>query len=191
MFNLHKSLRSLLGEDKDKKRTVDKVPVVIDPKLTKVLHPHQVEGVKVNWVLVDLAFSSSAQFLYKCTTGMLVENQYGCIVADEMGLRKTPQCIALLRTLLKQPHPGKPSVEKGVVASPSSLVKNWANEFGRRCNVLRACEVDLSSEMAGKRCCDSFGSWRKGKQSRTNKESWTMGLRSGEKRDATRYAVLV
>ena len=48
MFNPHKSLRSLLGEDKDKKRAVDKVPVVIDPQLTKVLRPHQVEGVKVN-----------------------------------------------------------------------------------------------------------------------------------------------
>ncbi|KAF8238582.1 hypothetical protein L208DRAFT_245124 [Tricholoma matsutake] len=115
MFNPHKSLRSLLGEGKDKKREVDKVPVVIDPRLAKVLRPHQVEGVK---------------FLYKCTTGMLVENQYGCIMADEMGLGKTLQCIALLWTLLKQsPHPGKLSIEKCIIACPSSLVKNWANEF--------------------------------------------------------------
>jgi len=28
------------------------------------------------------------QFLYKCTTGMMVENQYGCIMADAMGLGK-------------------------------------------------------------------------------------------------------
>ncbi len=47
MFNPHKSLKVLLGEDKDKKATVDKVPVVIDPRLSKVLRPHQVEGVKV------------------------------------------------------------------------------------------------------------------------------------------------
>lgn len=47
MFNPHKSLKDLLGEGKDKKK-VDKVPVVIDPRLTKVLRPHQVEGVKVN-----------------------------------------------------------------------------------------------------------------------------------------------
>ena len=46
MFNPHKSLKDLLGEGKDKKK-VDKVPVVIDPRLTKVLRPHQVEGVKV------------------------------------------------------------------------------------------------------------------------------------------------
>ncbi|KAJ7449904.1 DNA repair protein, SNF2 family [Mycena latifolia] len=115
MFNPHKSLKDLLGEGKDKKNKVDKVPVVIDPRLTKVLRPHQVEGVK---------------FLYKCTTGMLVDNQYGCIMADEMGLGKTLQCIALLWTLLKQsPHPGKPSIEKCIIACPSSLVKNWANEL--------------------------------------------------------------
>ncbi|KAL0063734.1 DNA-dependent ATPase protein rad54 [Marasmius tenuissimus] len=115
MFNPHKSLKALLGEDKGKKEKVEKVPVVIDPRLTKVLRPHQVEGVK---------------FLFKCTTGMLVDNQYGCIMADEMGLGKTLQCIALLWTLIKQsPRAGKPSIEKCIIACPSSLVKNWANEL--------------------------------------------------------------
>lgn len=47
MYNPHKSLKALLGEGKDKKQKADKVPVVIDPRLTKVLRPHQVEGVKV------------------------------------------------------------------------------------------------------------------------------------------------
>jgi len=62
---------------------------------------------------------------------MVVENQYGCIMADEMGLGKTLQCIALMWTLLKQsPHPGKPTIEKCIIACPSSLVKNWANELG-------------------------------------------------------------
>ena len=62
---------------------------------------------------------------------MVVENQYGCIMADEMGLGKTLQCIALMWTLLKQsPHPGRPTIEKCIIACPSSLVKNWANELG-------------------------------------------------------------
>jgi DNA repair and recombination RAD54-like protein len=62
---------------------------------------------------------------------MVVENQYGCIMADEMGLGKTLQCIALLWTLLKQsPHAGKPTIDKSIIACPSSLVKNWANELG-------------------------------------------------------------
>ena len=47
MYNPHKSLRTLLGEGKDKKETIPKVPVVIDPRLSKVLRPHQIEGVKV------------------------------------------------------------------------------------------------------------------------------------------------
>jgi DNA repair and recombination RAD54-like protein len=52
-------------------------------------------------------------------------------MADEMGLGKTLQCIALMWTLLKQsPHPGKPTIEKCIIACPSSLVKNWANELG-------------------------------------------------------------
>ncbi|KAJ3869935.1 DNA repair protein, SNF2 family [Lentinula novae-zelandiae] len=115
MFNPHKSLKVMLGEGKDKKDKVGKVPVVIDPRLSKVLRPHQVEGVK---------------FLYKCTTGMMVDNQYGCIMADEMGLGKTLQCIALMWTLIKQsPHASKPSIEKCIIACPSSLVKNWANEL--------------------------------------------------------------
>lgn len=46
MYNPHKSLKALLGEGADKAK-IDKVPVVIDPRLSKILRPHQVEGVKV------------------------------------------------------------------------------------------------------------------------------------------------
>ncbi|KIY43331.1 hypothetical protein FISHEDRAFT_53250 [Fistulina hepatica ATCC 64428] len=115
MYNPHKSLRELLGENNKDKVKQEKVPVVIDPQLSKVLRPHQIEGVK---------------FLYRCTTGMIVEGQYGCIMADEMGLGKTLQCIALLWTLIKQsPYTGRPTIEKCVIACPSSLVRNWANEL--------------------------------------------------------------
>lgn len=48
MYNPHKNLRSLLGEDMKKKEKAQKVPVVIDPRLAKVLRPHQIEGVKVS-----------------------------------------------------------------------------------------------------------------------------------------------
>ncbi|QRW14445.1 DNA repair and recombination protein RAD54 [Ceratobasidium sp. AG-Ba] len=117
LFNPHKSLKELLGGGKETQSTVaPKVPVVIDPKLGKVLRPHQIEGVK---------------FLYRCTTGMTVEGQYGCIMADEMGLGKTLQCIALLWTLLKQSPrgAGRGTIEKCIIACPASLVKNWANEL--------------------------------------------------------------
>lgn len=58
MFNPHKSLKDLLGEGKDKKNKVDKVPVVIDPRLTKVLRPHQVEGVKVSKDSISITHKS-------------------------------------------------------------------------------------------------------------------------------------
>lgn len=47
LYNPHKSLKELLGGNKRKKQNT-KVPVVIDPQLSKVLRPHQVEGVKVS-----------------------------------------------------------------------------------------------------------------------------------------------
>ena len=51
-------------------------------------------------------------------------------MADEMGLGKTLQCIALMWTLLKQsPQSGKTTIDKCIIACPSSLVKNWANEL--------------------------------------------------------------
>ncbi|KAK0521742.1 DNA-dependent ATPase protein rad54 [Tilletia horrida] len=111
----HKSLADILGLKKAKSTIKPKVPVLVDPRLAKVLRPHQVEGVK---------------FLYKCTTGLTVENAHGCIMADEMGLGKTLQCIALMFTLLKQsPIAGKSTIEKCIIVCPSSLVRNWANEL--------------------------------------------------------------
>ncbi|KAF3490512.1 DNA repair and recombination protein RAD54 [Arthroderma uncinatum] len=111
---MHKSLAEILGI----KKNVDerpKVPVVIDPRLSKILRPHQVEGVK---------------FLYRCTTGLVDKNASGCIMADGMGLGKTLQCITLMWTLLKQsPEAGKPTVQKCVIACPATLVGNWANEL--------------------------------------------------------------
>ncbi len=90
------------------------VPVVVDPLLTAVLRPHQREGVK---------------FMYDCVTGIQIADNYGCIMADEMGLGKTLQCITLLWTLLRQSPDCKPTIEKAIIVTPSSLVKNWANEI--------------------------------------------------------------
>ncbi|KAJ2906313.1 DNA-dependent ATPase protein rad54, partial [Coemansia aciculifera] len=114
-----KSLKSLLGlggggGDGDGEQQ-QQVAVVVDPALGRKLRPHQVDGVK---------------FMYNCVMGRIYQNAQGCIMADEMGLGKTLQCIALLWTLLQQsPVAGKPTIEKCIVACPSSLVKNWANEL--------------------------------------------------------------
>lgn len=112
---VHKSLAEILGLKKKVDEERPRVPVVIDPRLAKVLRPHQVEGVR---------------FLYRATTGMIDPKANGCIMADEMGLGKTLQCIALMWTLIKQsPDAGKSTIQKCVIACPSSLVRNWANEL--------------------------------------------------------------
>ena len=51
-----------------------KVPVhvVVDPMLSKVLRPHQREGVK---------------FMYDCVTGVTIPDSYGAIMADEVTSR--------------------------------------------------------------------------------------------------------
>ncbi|KAJ8279404.1 hypothetical protein COCON_G00064700 [Conger conger] len=92
------------------------VHVVVDPVLGKVLRPHQREGVK---------------FLWDCVTGRRIGDSFGCIMADEMGLGKTLQCIALMWTLLRQSPDAKPEIDKAIVVSPSSLVRNWSNEVGK------------------------------------------------------------
>lgn len=92
------------------------VHVVVDPILSKVLRPHQREGVK---------------FLWECVTSRRIPGSHGCIMADEMGLGKTLQCITLIWTLLRQSPECKPEIDKAVVVSPSSLVKNWYNEVGK------------------------------------------------------------
>ncbi|KAI8350196.1 SNF2 family N-terminal domain protein [Mortierella sp. GBAus27b] len=120
-----KTIAEILGIEVQQE--LPKVHVVVDPVLSRVLRPHQVEGVK---------------FMYKCTTGAVMPNAFGCIMADEMGLGKTAsssidatlslklQCLTLLWTLLKQsPAPNKGSIEKCIICCPSSLVKNWANEI--------------------------------------------------------------
>lgn len=114
---VHKSLAEMLGivkNPEDELSRFPNVPVVIDPRLGKILRPHQVAGVK---------------FLYRCTSGLMDADAKGCIMADEMGLGKTLQCIALMWTLLRQSPRGKKTIEKCIIVCPSSLVRNWANEI--------------------------------------------------------------
>ena len=57
------------------------VDVVVDPHLSRHLRPHQRDGVI---------------FLYQCVMGFHLEMGRGAVLADQMGLGKTLQCIALI-----------------------------------------------------------------------------------------------
>ena len=80
------------------------------------------------WTLICV---QGVKFLWDCVTGRRIPDSFGCIMADEMGLGKTLQCIALLWTLLRQSPDCKPEIDKAIVVSPSSLVRNWYNEVGK------------------------------------------------------------
>ncbi|EHB16386.1 DNA repair and recombination protein RAD54B, partial [Heterocephalus glaber] len=91
------------------------VDVVIDPHVVHHLRPHQKEGII---------------FLYECVMGMRMNGRYGAILADEMCLGKTLQCISLIWTLQCQgPYGGKPVIRKSLIVTPGSLVNNWRKEF--------------------------------------------------------------
>ena len=55
--------------------------VVVDPHLARHLRPHQRDGVR---------------FLSGCVMGFDSELGCGAVLADQMGLGKTLQCIALI-----------------------------------------------------------------------------------------------
>jgi DNA repair and recombination RAD54-like protein len=147
MYN-KKSLNELLGisnSNEDPTSKFPNVPVVIDPKLAKILRPHQREGVR---------------FLYRCTAGLVDARAKGCIMADEMGLGKTLQCLTLMWTLLKQGPRGKRTIEKCIVVCPSSLVRNWANEIDKWLGVgsLNSLAIDGKSQK-GSSIGDSIENW--------------------------------
>lgn len=92
----------------------DIVDVVIDPFIGCSLRAHQIEGVR---------------FLYECVMGLRDFAGNGAILADEMGVGKTLQCITLVWTLLKQGPLGTPVAKRILIVTPGSLVKNWKAEF--------------------------------------------------------------
>ncbi len=101
------------------------------------MRPHQKEGV---------------QFLYKCVTESAVL-QRGAILADDMGLGKSLQTIALLETLLKQGPQGIPTVKKALVVAPSSLLDNWRAEIRKwvgEASTVKAIILGTSSSTTSK-----------------------------------------
>lgn len=91
-------------------------------------------------ILVIFFFCQGVKFMYDCVTGVQIPGSFGCIMADEMGLGKTLQCITLLWTLVRQGPEAKPTINKGIIVCPSSLVKNWFNEINK-VNYYQGCKL--------------------------------------------------
>ncbi|KAA6401408.1 MAG: putative DNA repair and recombination protein RAD54 [Streblomastix strix] len=107
--------------------------VVLDPVLTSVLEPHQIEGVR---------------FMLSCITGGpgVETGSGGCILADEMGVGKSLQAISLIWTVLKQSALGVPLVRKVIVVCPLSLIQSWKVEFKKWLGIYRVHVAYISSE---------------------------------------------
>ena len=100
--------------------------VFVEPFLAVKLRPHQKEGVK---------------FMYECLAGKRIQDQYGCILADSMGLGKSLQAVSLLYTLLRKDAPYQSYARKGIIVAPATLVGNWKQEIQKWLGPSRLCPV--------------------------------------------------
>lgn len=129
------------------------VEVIVDPLLSRLLRPHQREGIKFMYDCImnlDRGSNSEIQDETKdlTSTNVLLDKDLdinGCILADEMGLGKTLMTISLIWTLLKQtPYchgrninisqsgvPLEGYFKKVLIVCPVTLIANWKNEFSK------------------------------------------------------------
>ncbi|KAH3900716.1 related to DNA repair and recombination protein RDH54 [Saccharomycodes ludwigii] len=124
------------------------VDVIVDPKLSNMLRPHQREGVR---------------FMYDCLMGIKSPDISSCLLADEMGLGKTLMTITLIWTLLKQtPFPSSKKcsqrnlsleghLKKVLIVCPVTLIMNWKKEFRKWLNLNRIGVLTLSTKNSPER----------------------------------------
>ncbi|KHJ45305.1 protein, SNF2 family [Trichuris suis] len=101
--------------------------ISLDACWSKVLRPHQLEGVR---------------FLYKCISGLNDLGQQGAVLADEMGLGKSVQCAALILTLMKRVGT-QPLVNRVLLLAPCSLLTNWKNEISKWTKVDKCSQAQV------------------------------------------------
>eukprot|EP00002_Diphylleia_rotans_P029425 TRINITY_DN5995_c0_g1_i3.p1 TRINITY_DN5995_c0_g1~~TRINITY_DN5995_c0_g1_i3.p1 ORF type:complete len:786 (+),score=126.90 TRINITY_DN5995_c0_g1_i3:409-2766(+) len=118
-----------------------KVPIVVDPILSKCLRPHQKEGVR---------------FMFECLSGLRNPEYTGCILADDMGLGKTLQAITVLWTLLRQGFDGYPIIRKAIIVCPCSLVSNWLKEMYKWGIPIQAVAVDKPTRAECQKCIEDY-----------------------------------
>ncbi|GCE98567.1 helicase [Zygosaccharomyces mellis] len=134
------------------------VEVVVDPMLSKLLRPHQRDGVKFMYDCV-MGLARPEDGIDTASTSLTLENDsdiQGCILADEMGLGKTLMTITLVWTLLKQtPMASKVTCSQNgvplhglcnkiLIVCPVTLIANWKREFGKWLNLSRIGILTLS-----------------------------------------------
>lgn len=150
------------------KSTRADVDVVVDPMLSKLLRPHQRDGVKFMYDCV-LGLARPEHDVEDESKSLILEKDsdiQGCILADEMGLGKTLMTITLIWTLIKQtPMASKVSCSQNgvplqglcnkiIIVCPVTLIANWKREFGKWLNLSRIGILTLSPQNNSER--DSY-----------------------------------
>lgn len=98
------------------KKSKNASPVEVPEVVCKWLRSHQREGV---------------QFMFECLAGLRDFDGSGCILADDMGLGKSLQAIAVMWTLMNGMPRGEPVLRRTIIVCPTSLVANWRNELNK------------------------------------------------------------
>ena len=106
------------------------VAVVVDPFLARKLRPHQRQGVRWMYRAIH-GFSPVSPESSTPPSPQVAIDRAGCLLADDMGLGKSLQSLALIWTMLRQGPHGVPTAARALLVCPASLVGNWGAEVSK------------------------------------------------------------
>ena len=146
------------------------VAVVVDPFLAKKLRPHQREGVRWMWRALH-GLSPPRARARGDEKALSSRALSGCLLADDMGLGKSLQSLALVWTMLRQGPRGVPTARRALLVCPASLVGSWDAETDKWLGGVRA-QAALAEAGAPR------GRWRRTIGGRTRPRTWRVRARS-------------
>ena len=88
------------------------------------------------------------------------ENASGCLLADDMGLGKSLQSLALVWTMLRQGPRGSPTARRALLVCPASLVGSWGAEVNKWLGGIRA-QAALA-EGGVREAAEAYERWARG-----------------------------
>jgi SNF2 family DNA or RNA helicase len=153
------------------------VAVVVDPFLARKLRPHQKQGVRWMYRAIH-GFSPVSPETGTPPSSQVAIDHAGCLLADDMGLGKSLQSLALIWTMLRQGPHGAPTAKRALLVCPASLVGNWAAEVSKWLGGVRA-QAALAE---GGGADEAYRRWAKGAPANTKSafDKWPILVTSYE-----------
>lgn len=153
------------------------VAVVVDPFLARKLRPHQRQGVRWMYRAIH-GFSPVSPESSTPPSPQVAIDRAGCLLADDMGLGKSLQSLALIWTMLRQGPHGVPTAARALLVCPASLVGNWGAEVSKWLGGVRA-QAALAE---GGGADEAYRRWAKGAPANTKSafDKWPILVTSYE-----------